>query len=254
MLELVPMFSDPANLVALATLIAMEIVLGIDNLIFISILTNKLPEHQRSRARFVGISAALVLRLVFLSAVFIIVQLTEPIFTILGHGFSWRDLILIAGGLFLVWKATKEIHHNVDPEPGPDMFSGRAGMSFAAAIGQILLLDAVFSIDSIITAVGMTDHIPIMVVAILVTVAVMLLAANPLANFIHANPSVVMLALGFLLMIGMTLIAEGFGAEVPKGYIYAAMLFSAFIETLNLLSRRAKRRLAKHQTRMPVER
>lgn len=252
--DLVAIFSDPANFAALATLIAMEIVLGIDNLIFISVLTNKLPEHQRSKARMVGISAALVLRLALLSLVFIIVQLTEPVVTVFGHSFSWRDMILIAGGLFLVWKATKEIHHNVDPEPGPDLFGGRATMSFAAAIGQILLLDAVFSIDSIITAVGMTDHIPIMVIAILVTVAVMLLAANPLANFIQAHPSVVMLALGFLLMIGMTLMAEGFGAKVPKGYIYAAMLFSAFIEALNLLSRRAKRSKAMDEPRMPVKR
>ena len=247
-------FSDPANLVALATLIVMEIVLGIDNLIFISILTNKLPEHQRSKARLVGIGAALVLRLLFLSLVFVIVQLTEPVFTAFGLGLSWRDIILISGGLFLVWKATREIHHNVDPDPGPDMFSGRASMSFAAAIGQILLLDAVFSIDSIITAVGMTDHIAIMVIAIVVTVAVKLLAAGPLANFINANPSVVMLALGFLLMIGMTLIAEGFGAKVPKGYVYAAMLFSAFIEALNLLSRRARRRKTEEKARMPVKR
>jgi predicted tellurium resistance membrane protein TerC len=254
MSDLVAIFSDPANFAALATLIAMEIVLGIDNLIFISVLTNKLPEHQRSKARMVGISAALVLRLALLSLVFIIVQLTEPVVTVFGHSFSWRDMILIAGGLFLVWKATKEIHHNVDPEPGPDLFGGRATMSFAAAIGQILLLDVVFSIDSIITAVGMTDHIPIMVIAILVTVAVMLLAANPLGNFIQAHPSVVMLALGFLLMIGMTLMAEGFGAKVPKGYVYAAMLFSAFIEALNLLSRRAKRPKAKDEPRMPVRR
>lgn len=254
MFDLVAIFSEPANLIALATLIVMEVVLGIDNLIFISILTNKLPEHQRAKARFVGISAALVLRLAFLSLVFVIVQLTEPVFTVFGHGLSWRDMILIAGGLFLVWKATNEIHHNVDPEPGPDMFSARASMSFAAAIGQILLLDAVFSIDSIITAVGMTDHISIMIIAILVTVAVMLFAAGPLANFINANPSVVMLALGFLLMIGMTLIAEGFGAKVPKGYVYAAMLFSAFIEALNLLSRRAKRRKTEEQARIPVKR
>jgi predicted tellurium resistance membrane protein TerC len=255
MFDLVAIFSEPANVAALATLVAMEIVLGIDNLIFISILTNKLPEHQRSKARMVGISAALVLRLAFLSVVFLIVQLTAPVVTIFGHSFSWRDMILMAGGLFLVWKATKEIHHNVDPEPGPDMFGGgRASMSFATAIGQIVLLDIVFSIDSIITAVGMTDHIPIMVIAILVTVAVMMLAANPLANFIHANPSVVMLALGFLLMIGMTLIAEGFGAKVPKGYIYTAMLFSALIESLNLLSRRARRLKAKDQPRMPLKR
>ena len=242
---LLALASDPAAWVALATLIAMEVVLGIDNLIFISILTNKLPEHQRSKARRVGIGAALILRLALLGTIAFIVQLTEPIFTAFGHGFSWRDLILIAGGLFLVWKATKEIHHNVDPDPGPDLFdSPRAAMGFAAAIGQILVLDLVFSIDSIITAVGMTDDVPIMVIAVVVAVTVMLLAADPLANFIHANPTVVMLALGFLLLIGTTLIAEGFGAHVPKGYIYAAMAFSALIEGLNMLSRRARRRQA----------
>ena len=232
---------DPAAWAALATLIAMEVVLGIDNLIFISILTNKLPEHQQDRARRIGIGLALVLRLGLLGTVAWIVQLTQPLFTAFGHGFSWRDLILIAGGLFLVWKATKEIHHNVDPDPGPDLFErGKAGLTFSAAIGQILVLDLVFSIDSIITAVGMTDDVPIMVIAVLVAVTVMLVAANPLARFIQANPTVVMLALGFLIMIGMTLIAEGFGAHVPKGYIYAAMTFSAAVEGLNMLSRRRK--------------
>jgi predicted tellurium resistance membrane protein TerC len=240
---LLALAADPAAWVALATLIAMEVVLGIDNLIFISILSNKLPESQRAKARRLGIGLALVLRLGLLGTVAFIVQLTEPIFTAFGHGFSWRDLILIAGGLFLVWKATKEIHHHVDPDPGPDLFAGRAeGPGLASAIGQILLLDLVFSIDSIITAVGMTEHVPIMIIAVLVAVSVMLLAATPLASFIHANPTVVMLALGFLLMIGMTLIAEGFGAHVPKGYIYAAMAFSALIEGLNMLSRRARKR------------
>ncbi len=245
MFDLTVIFSDPANWAALATLIAMEIVLGIDNLIFISILTNKLPAHQRERARFIGISAALVLRLALLSTVFVIVQLTAPVFQIFGKGFSWRDLILIGGGLFLVWKATKEIHHNVDPDPGEDVFSGRATMTYAATIGQILILDLVFSVDSIITAVGMTDHIAIMVIAVVVTVLVMLLAANPLANFINANPTVVMLALGFLLMIGMTLIADGMGFHVPKGYVYSAMLFSAFVESLNIISRRARKAAVK---------
>ncbi len=234
---------DPATWVALVTLIAMEVVLGIDNLIFISILTNKLPELQRARARRIGIGLALILRLALLGTIAIIIQLTTPLFEVFGHGFSWRDLILIAGGLFLVWKSTKEIHHNVDPDPGPDLFDRRAAeMGFASAIGQILVLDVVFSIDSIITAVGMTDDIPIMVAAVIVAVAVMLLAATPLANFIHKNPTLVMLALGFLLMIGMALIAEGFGAHVPKGYIYAAMAFSTFIEILNVLSRRARQR------------
>ena len=235
--------ADPAVWVALATLIAMEVVLGIDNLIFISILTNKLPEAQRARGRRIGIGLALILRLVLLSTVAFIVQLTTPIFSVFGHGFSWRDLILIAGGLFLLWKATKEIHHNVDPDPGDDMFeSGRAGITFGAAIAQILLLDLVFSVDSIITAVGMTDHIPVMVIAVVVAVLVMLLAANPLANFIQRNPTIVMLALGFLLLIGTTLIAEGFGAHVPKGYVYAAMAFSALVEGLNMLARRARER------------
>jgi predicted tellurium resistance membrane protein TerC len=237
--------SDPTALVALATLIVMEVVLGIDNLIFISILTNKLPESQRSKARRIGIGLALILRLGLLGTIAIIVTLTEPIFTVFGHGFSWRDLILIGGGLFLVWKATKEIHHNVDPTPADDVFdTAKATMTFGAAITQILLLDLVFSLDSIITAVGMTDHVAIMVIAVIVAVTAMLLAANPLAQFINNNPTVVMLALGFLIMIGMTLIAEGFGAHVPKGYIYAAMAFSALIEGLNMLSRRAARRKA----------
>ena len=240
---LLALAADPTAWAALATLVAMEVVLGIDNLIFISILTNKLPEASREKARRIGISLALVLRLALLGTVAIIVQLTEPIFTALGHGFSWRDLILLAGGLFLVWKATKEIHHNVDPDAGPDMFDAKAvSLGFGAAIGQILILDLVFSIDSIVTAVGMTNDIPIMVIAVLAAVTVMLLAATPLANFINANPTVVMLALGFLLMIGMVLIADGFGAHVPKGYIYAAMAFSAAIEGLNMLSRRARKR------------
>ena len=240
--NLLTLAAEPAAWAALATLIAMEVVLGIDNLIFISILTNKLPKEQQPKARRIGIGLALIFRLGLLGTVAFIVQLTAPLFTAFGHGFSWRDLILIAGGLFLVWKATKEIHHNVDVDPEPDLFGGRTGPTFAAAIGQILLLDLVFSIDSIITAVGLTEHVPIMMIAVVVAVVVMLVAANPLAAFIHANPTIVMLALGFLLMIGMTLIAEGFGAHVPKGYVYAAMTFSAGVETLNMLARRARRR------------
>lgn len=240
--QIIALTADPAAWAALATLVVMEVVLGIDNLIFISILTNKLPVHQQARARRIGIGLALILRLGLLGTIAIIVRLTEPLFTAFGHGFSWRDLILIAGGLFLVWKATKEIHHNVDPNPGSDMFeTQRAELTFASAITQILVLDLVFSIDSIITAVGMTDHVPIMVVAVVTAVTVMLVAADPLARFIQANPTVVMLALGFLLMIGMTLIAEGFGVHVPKGYIYAAMAFSALVEGLNMLSRRAQK-------------
>lgn len=241
---LLQLAADPTVWAALATLIVMEVVLGIDNLIFISILTNKLPAHQQQKGRRIGISLALILRLGLLGTVAWIVQLTEPIIEVFGKSFSWKDLILIAGGLFLLWKATKEIHHNVDPEPDSALAKGgeTATLAFGSAIVQILLLDLVFSVDSIITAVGMTEHLPVMVIAVVVAVTVMLLAADPLARFINDNPTVVMLALGFLIMIGMTLIAEGFGAHVPKGYIYAAMAFSALIEGLNMLSRRAKRR------------
>ena len=240
--DLATLFMQPATWIALVTLIAMEVVLGIDNLIFISILTNKLPENVRERARKIGISLALLMRLGLLSLVAFIVTLTRPLFELFGHGFSWRDIILIAGGLFLVWKATKEIHHSVDLDPNEDVFDTKkvAGLTFNAAIFQIILLDLVFSIDSIITAVGMTDHVPIMVIAVLVAVAVMFTAATPLANFIAKNPTVVMLALGFLLMIGMTLIAEGTGFHVPKGYVYAAMAFSAGVEALNIFARRAR--------------
>lgn len=232
---------DPAIWAALLTLIAMEIVLGIDNLIFIAILTNRMPEEQRERGRRIGVSLALIMRLGLLGSIAFIVTLTTPIFSIHGHGFSWRDLILIAGGLFLVWKATKEIHHRVDPDPSPDLFDRKdVSLGFAAAMGQIVILDLVFSIDSIITAVGMTEHLAIMFIAVIIAVLAMLLAATPLANFINANPSIVMLALGFLLMIGTILIAEGFGAKVSKGYIYAAMAFAALVEGFHMLERRAR--------------
>jgi len=249
---------DPTAWAALITLVVLEVVLGIDNLIFISILSNKLPVEQRSRVRRVGISLALVLRLLLLSTIAWIVGLTQPIIDlgITGapgaHGepsfetaLSARDLILIAGGLFLVWKATTEIHHTMEPAPesgGATHGGGAAVMGFGAAIAQILLLDMVFSIDSILTAVGMTDQLPIMIVAVILAVGVMMVAADPLANFIENNPSVVMLALGFLLMVGVVLIADGFGVHVPKGYIYTAMAFSAGVETLNILARERRQK------------
>ncbi|WP_421782295.1 TerC family protein [Kiloniella litopenaei] len=242
--NLVTLLSEPSAWMAFFTLIVMEVVLGIDNLIFVSILTNKLPEAQRPKARVIGLSLALIFRLALLGTVAIIVQLVEPVITLFDHSFSWRDIILIAGGLFLVWKATKEIHHNVDPGDGDADAKDAVVSSFATVIGQILVLDLVFSIDSIITAVGMTDHVSIMVIAVVTAVVVMLLAAGPLSRFIEANPTIVMLALGFLLMIGMTLIADGFGVHVPKGYIYAAMAFSAFVELLNMLSRRRRKKKA----------
>ena len=247
------LLTDPAAWAALVTLIVMEVVLGIDNLIFISIISNKLPEHQRQRARRIGIGLALGMRLALLSIIAWLVGLTQVVFDLglaatdeAGHplfetAFSWRDLILIAGGLFLVWKATKEIHHSMDTTPTHDTLDKKnvAVVTFGSAIVQILLLDMVFSIDSILTAVGMTDHLPVMVIAVVVAVAVMLVAADPLANFINNNPAVVMLALGFLLMIGAVLIADGFGVHVPKGYIYAAMAFSAGVEALNMMHRKA---------------
>ena len=254
-----PLLSDPTVWAALITLIVMEVVLGIDNLVFISILSNKLPEQHRKQVRRLGIGLALVMRLALLSTIAFIVGLTAPVFDLgfvgppSDHGeptfetaFSWRDLILIAGGLFLVWKATKEIHHSVDPEPSHELLDKKEVVvaNVGSAVFQIVLLDLVFSIDSILTAVGMTDHLPVMIIAVVVTVLIMLVAADPLANFIGKNPTVVMLALGFLLMIGMVLIAEGFGVHVPKGYIYAAMAFSAFVEGLNMVAR--KRRAKEH--------
>lgn len=231
--------TTPEGWAALVTLIAMEVVLGIDNLIFISILTNKLPPEHRVRARRLGISAALIMRLILLATISYIVAMTAPVFSAFGHAFSWRDIILIAGGLFLIWKATKEIHHTVDPvEQESSSLDKTVTLSLGGAIFQILVLDLVFSVDSIITAVGMTDELAIMYIAVIFAITVMLVAATPLANFIEKNPTIVMLALGFLLMIGTTLIADGFGFHVPKGYIYSAMAFSALVEGLNILVRR----------------
>jgi predicted tellurium resistance membrane protein TerC len=241
--------TSPEGWAAMVTLIAMEVVLGIDNLIFISILTNKLPAHQRVKARRLGISAALLMRLVLLATIAFIVGLTQPLFSVFGHGFSWRDIILIAGGLFLIWKATREIHHSVDPQDHKDeIVSHTLNVSLGGAIFQILLLDLVFSVDSIITAVGMTDHLAIMYIAVIFAITVMMVAATPLADFIEKNPTIVMLALGFLLMIGTTLIADGFGFHVPKGYIYTAMAFSALVEGLNMLARRRAERLEPEAT------
>lgn len=236
--------TDPAAWLALATLAMMEVVLGIDNLVFVALLTNKLPEENRKRGRAIGLALALVLRLALLGTLVFIVGLTAPVLTVMGHAFSWRDLILLAGGLFLLWKATREIHQNVDPAADPHGATGnprQAAIGFAAAIVQILALDLVFSIDSILTAVGMTDQLPIMCVAVIIAVGLMLAASGPIGDFINRNPTIVMLALGFLLMIGGALIAEGCGVHVPKGYIYAAMAFSGFVESLNMLARKRRR-------------
>ncbi len=249
MTEITALLTDPAAWAALVTLVVMEVVLGIDNLIFISILSNKLPPEHRQRTRRLGIGLALVMRLALLMTIGWIIGLKATVFDLglSGGGwetaFSWKDLILIAGGLFLVWKATTEVHHAVDTSVSDDLLEKKKASvvitNVGAAIGQIIMLDLVFSIDSILTAVGMTDHVPIMMIAVVIAVIAMLVASDPLANFIDKNPTVVMLALGFLLMIGMVLIADGFGVHVPKGYIYAAMAFSALVEGLNMMSRAA---------------
>jgi predicted tellurium resistance membrane protein TerC len=221
-------------------LIVMEVVLGIDNLVFVSILSNRVSLEERQRAQRAGLGLALLMRLALLFVLAWVISLTQPVFTALGHAFSWKDLILVAGGLFLVYKATTEMHERVESATDKKLEAeGRRGqLSLGTAVLQICALNLVFSLDSIITAIGMTTEIPIMMVAVIVSVGLMIVAAAPLSRFISRKPTVVMLALGFLLMIGMTLIADGFGLHVPKGYIYAAMAFSGFVEVMNQLARR----------------
>ena len=261
-MDFLALLSDPATWLALLTLIALEIVLGVDNLIFIAILSNKLPAEQQQRARRIGLALALVMRIGLLLLIGWLVTLTQPLFdlgiagVVNEHGepsfdtaFSGRDLILLGGGLFLLWKATKEIHHAMEPGDNSgellDKTPGAAELakaSFGAVIAQIIAIDLVFSIDSILTAVGMTDDIPIMVAAVVITVGIMMVAADPLAKFIEKNPTLVMLALAFLVMIGLVLIADAFGFHVPKGYVYGAMAFSVGVELLNMAQRNRRAR------------
>ncbi len=236
--------ANPSAWAALATLIAMEIVLGVDNLVFIALLSNRVEPSRRALARSLGLSLALIFRLGLLASAAAIVRLTHPLATVLGHPFSARDLLLLAGGLFLVWKATSEIHERVDPDLEDEGAANPGRLGVTAALVQIVLIDIVFSVDSIITAVGMTNEFPIMVIAVVVAVAAMMVASGPLGEFIHRNPTVLMLALSFLLMIGMTLIADGFGFHIERGYIYAAMFFSSLVEGLNTLARRNTKRAA----------
>jgi predicted tellurium resistance membrane protein TerC len=239
--NLLALAADPSAWLALVALIAMEIVLGIDNLVFVAILSSRLPAVQAAKARRIGLGLSLIFRVLLVAGAAYVVHLTAPLFAVFGKDFSWRDLILIAGGLFLVFKATTEIHHSVEPDENGLAASTKA-RAFAATVGQIMLLDLVFSIDSIITAVGMTDYVAIMIIAVIAAVLVMLVAAGPLANFIRRNPTIVMLALGFLLLIGTALIADGFGFHFPKGYIYTAMAFSGAVEGLNMLARKRRNR------------
>ena len=234
---------DTQTWISLLTLTVMEIVLGIDNLIFIAVLVDRLPPEQRDRARRIGIGLALGFRLLLLSLLSWIVGLTEPVFTVFEHAVSWRDAILMGGGLFLLTKATREIHESIEGEGdlGPKKNQHAAFMS---VIIQIALLDIIFSVDSVITAVGMVDSLIIMSTAVILAVGVMLAASGPVADFVSRRPTIKMLAFSFLLLIGMTLIADGAGMHIPKGYLYAAMGFSAFVEFLNTIARKTKRRVA----------
>jgi predicted tellurium resistance membrane protein TerC len=222
----------PEAWIALVTLTALEIVLGIDNIIFISILAGRLPRQQRRRARTLGLAGAMVTRLALLASLQWLSRLTTPLFAVLGHVLTARDVILVGGGMFLLAKATFEIHHNLEGREGTD---GREGtISFAGVIAQIMVLDVVFSLDSVITAIGMADHLPVMMAAIVIAVIVMMVAAGPISDFVEQHPTVKMLALAFLLLVGMSLVADGFGQHISKGYIYFAMGFSVFVEMLNL--------------------
>jgi len=242
--------SDPTAWSALAALLTLEIVLGVDNVVFISILASKLPADQQDKARKIGLLAAGGMRVILLLAVGWIITLKKELFTIGSVGFSGKELILLAGGLFLIYKATKEIHHKLEGEEGTT--SAKTAPTIAAVIGQVLLLDLVFSIDSVITAVGMTTHVPVMVIAILTSVGIMLVASKAIYTFVNSHPSVKILALAFLLLIGVTLLAEGFGEKIPKGYIYASMTFSVFVEVLNLRVRSKKKAVEPVHLREPI--
>ncbi len=232
--------TSPEAWIALLTLTVLEIVLGIDNIIFISILSGRLPEAQRARARTVGLALAMLMRLALLASVSWLAGLTRELFTLLGHGVTVRDLVFLAGGLFLIYKATVEIHERL--EGSTHDTSAHRAATFTSVITQIILLDIVFSLDSVITAVGMADHFAVMATAVVIAVGIMMFAAGPVSNFVERHPTVKMLALSFLLLIGMMLIADGLGQHIPKGYIYFAMGFSVMVEFLNLRAAAAKQR------------
>lgn len=233
--------TDPSIWLSLVTLAVLEIILGIDNLVFIAILTNRLPEERRPLARKVGLAMALGTRLILLATLAWVVTLTQPLFTLHGIQISWRDLILIGGGLFLLVKGTHEIHNSIESAPedkGPQM----RGVSFAMIVTQIAVIDIIFSLDSVITAVGMVDQLWVMVVAVVSAMIIMLVASTPLANFVNSHPTVKMLALSFLLLIGVVLVADGLHFHIPKGYIYFSLAFAITVESLNLWARRRRRK------------
>jgi predicted tellurium resistance membrane protein TerC len=243
-------FLTADGLIALFTLTFLEVVLGVDNVIFISILTGRLPAHQQQKGRTIGLAGAMAMRILLLLSLTWIMRLTQPLFTAFGHGFSGRDLILISGGLFLLWKATMEIHERLEGEEAHG--ATRVAPSFGAVIGQIMLLDIIFSLDSVITAVGMANDISIMITAVVVAVAIMMFSARPIGDFVMRHPTVKVLALSFLLMIGLTLVADGVGFHIPKGYVYFAMGFSIFVETINLRVRPAHAPVKLHEKQPSV--
>lgn len=236
------LLADPNVWIAFLTLAALEIVLGIDNIVFISILAGRLPVEQRQKARMIGLSLALGMRVVLLLSIAWIMGLTEPLFALGGFEVSWRDIILIVGGLFLLGKSTLEIHHSLEEGGESDSGSAKATATMGAVIAQITVLDMVFSLDSVITAVGLAEHVPVMIAAIVVSIVVMMVAAGPVGRFVDDHPTVKMLALSFLILIGVTLIAEGLSFHIPKGYIYFAMGFSLGVEMLNLRLRASRKR------------
>ncbi len=229
---------DPQSWVALATLTALEIVLGIDNIIFISVLVGRLPEGRRQRARVIGLALAMISRIVLLLSLVWIMHLTRPLLTLFGHEFSGRDFILIGGGLFLFVKSTFEIHNSLESGEAPHAGGGAAMKSFVGVLVEIMVLDIIFSLDSVITAVGLAQHVHIMVLAIVIAVVVMMFAAGPIGTFVDTHPTIKMLALSFLILIGVTLVAEGMGFHIPKGYVYFAVMFSTCVEILNLKIRK----------------
>jgi len=231
--------SSPEAWIALLTLTVLEIVLGIDNIVFISILAGKLPHNQQARARTIGLALAMITRILLLLSLTWIMRLTAPLFAVLGHDFSGRDLILLIGGLFLIWKSTHEIHERLEGESASDR-TARGAVTMGGVLVQIALLDVVFSLDSVITAVGMANQIAVMIIAIMLAVGFMMFSAGPVSAFVERHPTVKMLALSFLLLIGVTLIAEGLGQHISKGYVYFAMAFSVFVEVLNLRAKKVR--------------
>ena len=239
MLELL---NSPTVWASFLTLTVMEIVLGIDNIVFISVIINRLPKEQADRARKIGLALALIFRIVLLLFLAWIIGLKAELFTAFGHSFSWRDIILVAGGVFLVYKATAEIHEEIEGETEVEEAARLSVSSFANIIGQIIVIDLVFSVDSIVTAIGMAEHVEVMIAAVIVAVVVMFVASGTISDFIRRHPTTKMLALAFLFLIGVSLVADGLGFHIPRGYIYAAMGFSVLVETINILAGRKKKK------------